>query len=51
MATQAALTARTAPESPEPAPEPPTAHLRALAPWLLTVLAIVAAVGLLAWPR
>ena len=27
------------------------ARLRALAPWLLAVLAIVAAIGRLVWPR
>jgi len=43
-----ALEARTAAQTVEPTPEPSTPHWRALMPWLLAVLAIVAAVGLAA---
>jgi excisionase family DNA binding protein len=41
--------APTAPQPPEPTTEPPMSRLRALLPWL--VLAIVALVVLLGWPR
>lgn len=47
----ASLEARTAPHSPEPTTEAPWHRWRTVAPWLLAVLAIVAAAGMLAWPR
>jgi hypothetical protein len=43
------LDASTAPQSVETAPEPFTGRLRPPLPWLMTTLAIVAMVVLLAW--
>jgi hypothetical protein len=50
-APQQLVEASTAPQSPEPATEASWTRWRTLAPWLLAVLAIVVAVGLLVgWP-
>jgi len=46
-----ALEARTEAQPAETTMGPPLAHWRTLAPWLLAMLAIVAVVGLGAWPR
>ena len=54
VASQQPQAASGAPDQPAPAtdaPEPLPARLRALAPWLLAVLALVAVVVLLTWLR
>jgi hypothetical protein len=58
-AAQQPRTASTALDPPEPPPRPnpmpwplpPRPNVRALAPWLLGLLAIVVVVGLLAWSQ
>lgn len=50
-APQSPQEAPTAPQSPEPATAASWHRWRTAAPWLLGLLAVVAAVGLVGWPR